>query len=72
MSEEEYISKINKLVSDLETVRDRHKFEAASYSDSQMPHLYQRLQNMHESKAAAYDFVVRKLKRTFNLINNGK
>lgn len=27
---------------------------------------------MHESKAAAYDFVVRKLKRTFNLINNAK
>lgn len=59
MSEEEYISKIKKLVADLENLRDSHL-------NSLRPSV------MHESKASALDFVVRKLRRTFNLINNGK
>lgn len=66
MSEEKIIQTIN----DLEIISNQHKLEAAlitSPLDWQLS-----IKNMHESKAAAYDFVIRKLKRTFNIINNGK
>lgn len=66
MSEE----KIIQVITDLENISNQHKLEAAMIRGTLDWQL--RIKNMHESKAAAYDFVVRKLKRTFNLINNGK
>ncbi len=62
MSEE----KIIQVITDLENIRDGHKMEAAIITGNLDWQL--RIKNMHESKAAAYDFVVRKLKRTFNLV----
>lgn len=61
---------ILQVITDIENISNGHKLEAAMIKpdfDWQL-----RIKNMHESKAAAYDFVVRKLKRKFNLINNGK
>lgn len=62
--------KIIQVITDIENISNGHKMEAATMSDKLDWQL--RIKNMHEDKAAAYDFVVRKLKRTFNLINNGK
>ena len=66
MSEE----KIIQVITDLENISNQHKLEATMIRGTLDWQL--RIKNMHESKAAAYDFVVRKLKRTFNLTNNGK
>lgn len=66
MIEEE---KILKFISDIEQIRDGHSTDAILFNLNLDWH--QRMKTMHEAKAAAYDFVIRKLKRTFNL-NNGK
>ncbi len=70
MSEEEYISNINKFITDLEQLRDKNILEGALITGKLHWQLLQKTN--YESKASAYDFVIRKLRRTFNLINNGK
>ena len=57
-------------ITDIEKIRDGHKFEAALITGELNWQLV--IKNMHESKAAAYDFVIRKLKREFNLTNHEK
>lgn len=70
MSEQEYIDKIKNFISDIERVRDGHKADISFFNLETDFHKSWRL--MHESKAAAYDFVIRKLRRTFNIVNDGK
>jgi len=65
MNEEEYLHKINKFISDIEKVRDGHNAEALNFN-LDLP-WHHGLKRMHEEKAKAYDFVIRKLKRTFNI-----
>lgn len=62
--------KILQVITDIENISNGHKMEASMITGTLDWQL--RIKNMHESKAAAYDFVVRKLKRKFNIINNGK
>lgn len=67
MSEE--IEKIKQVISELETIRDRHRL------DFVIANRYEGLMATkvnHNSKADAYDYVIRKLYRTFNLTNNAK
>ena len=61
---------ILKFISEIERIRDGHKMEAAIITGRL--HWQVNLKTMHESKAAAYDFVVRKLKRQFKLTNHEK
>ena len=61
---------ILKLVQDIEEIRDSHRLEAALITSELNWQLV--IKNMHESKAAAYDFVVRKFRRKFNLTNHEK
>ena len=62
--------KIIQVITDLEKISNQHKLEAALITGTLDYQI--RIKNMHEHKAAAYDFVVRKLKRKFNIINNVK
>lgn len=66
---EDILNKIKTVISDLETLRDRHKldFDTADRYEGLMA-----TKITHNSKADAYDYVIRKLNRTFNLLNNGK
>jgi hypothetical protein len=66
MSEEMIIQ----VITDLENISNGHKLEAAMITGVLDWEL--RIKTMHESKAAAYDFVVRKLKRKFNISNHEK
>ena len=71
MSEEEYISKIRQFISDIEKVRNDHDLEY-QMCRIEKTDLSQKISRMHFDKKCAYDFVLRKLRRTFNLINNAK
>ncbi len=70
MSEEEYISKINMFVSDMEKTRDAHDRKAESILG--LTPSTERLKMIHLAKSETYNLVVKELSRTFNLINNGK
>lgn len=60
------IEDIKQLIADIETLRDGHKMDAAMIHAGSLD-IHLRIKNMHESKAAAYDFVIRKMKRKFKL-----
>lgn len=70
MTEAEYKDKLNKFISDIETVRDGHKMDALLCNEK--TDLAKRSKDFHTNKAAAYDFVIRKLRRTFNIVNDDK
>lgn len=60
------IEDIKKFVADIEHIRDGHKMDAAMIHDGSLE-IHLRIKYMHEAKAAAYDFVIRKMKRKFKL-----
>lgn len=68
MTEQECISKVNKLIEDLERMVNQHKLDAGLFILTL--EWQRRIRIMHESKAGAYNFVIRKLRRTFNLNKN--
>lgn len=59
------IEDIKRVVSDIEEIRDDHNIEAALITGKLDWQLI--IKNMHEAKAAAYDFVIRKMRRKFKL-----
>jgi ribosome-associated translation inhibitor RaiA len=65
MTDKQWEEKINNFLSAIEQVRDKHKFESAMILGASEYTF--RIKSMHDDKAAAYDFVLRKLKRQFNL-----
>lgn len=64
-------AKLLKFIYDIEKIRDGHIFEY-ELCKSERTELASKIGDMHYNKYKAYDFVIRKLKRTFNLTNNGK
>lgn len=66
---EEIINKLKVVVSDLESIRDKHRLD---FSDADKYEGLMATKINHNSKADAYDYVIRKLNRTFNLLNDGK
>lgn len=67
MTEDEYKANISKFIADIESIRNAHNLDACLYKGEL--DWQKRLKTMSESKAAAYDFVIRKLKRAFNIVN---
>lgn len=65
MAEEDIIHKIKKVVSDIERIRDGHKMDALICNEK--CDMGKRSKDFHTNKASAYDFVIRKLKREFDL-----
>lgn len=61
------IEDIKQLIADIETLRDGHKMDASMIHAVGALDIHLRIKNMHEAKAAAYDFVIRKMKRKFKL-----
>lgn len=70
MTADEYKDKLTKFIADIESIRNAHNLDACLYKGEL--DWQKRLKTMSESKAAAYDFVIRKLKRTFNIVNDEK
>jgi hypothetical protein len=65
MTDKEWEDKIREFISDIEKVRDEHKQDSSMIVG--LSEITFRKKSEHDNKAKAYDFVVRKLKRQFNL-----